>query len=65
MSSVNVAPPSLEGAVNVTDALVFPRVAVPIVGAPGTVAEFTGVTLLEAADAAPVPASVAAVTVNV
>jgi hypothetical protein len=30
-------PPSLAGAVKVTDAVVFPAVAVPIVGAPGTV----------------------------
>ena len=55
-------PPLLSGAVKVTDALAFPRVAVPIVGAPGTTA---GVTLLDAADADPVPTLLVAVTVNV
>ena len=30
-------PPLLEGAVNATDTVVLPAVAVPIVGAPGTV----------------------------
>ena len=48
-----VLPPLLPGAVNVTLACALPPVAVPIVGAPGTVA---GVTLLDADDAAPVPA---------
>jgi hypothetical protein len=48
--------------VKLTVALLFPAVAVPIVGAPGTVA---GVTLLEAADAAPVPTPLVAVTVKV
>ena len=52
----------LAGAVNLTAALAFPAVAAPIAGAPGTVA---GVTLLEAADAAPVPNPLVAVTVNV
>jgi len=52
----------LAGAVKLTVALLFPAVAVPIVGAPGTVA---GVTLLEAADAAPVPTPLVAVTVKV
>jgi len=51
----------LPGTVKVTDALAFPRVAVPIVGAPGTV---TGVTLLDAPDAAPVPTPFVAVTVK-
>ncbi len=32
-----VAPPLFEGAVNVTVACAFPALAVPIVGAPGTV----------------------------
>jgi hypothetical protein len=59
---VTAAPPLLAGAVNVTVACVLPPVAVPIAGAPGTVA---GVTLLEAADAAPVPTAFVAVTVNV
>ena len=57
-----VLPPLLPGAVNVTDACALPPVAVPIVGAPGTVA---GVTLLDAAEAAPVPALLVAVTVKV
>jgi hypothetical protein len=52
----------LAGAVKLTVALLFPAVAVPIVGAPGTVA---GVTLLEAAEAAPVPTPFVAVTVKV
>ena len=52
----------LPGAVNVTDALAFPNVAVPIVGAPGTIA---GVTLLDAPEADPVPTPFVAVTVNV
>jgi hypothetical protein len=52
----------LAGAVKLTVVLPFPAVAVPIVGAPGTVA---GVTLLEAADAAPVPTPLVAVTVKV
>ena len=55
-------PPLLAGALNVTVACALPAVAVPIVGAPGTVA---GVTLLEAADAAPVPTPLVAVTVKV
>ena len=52
----------LAGTVKLTVALAFPAIAVPIVGAPGTVA---GMTLLEAADAAPVPAPLVAVTVKV
>ena len=55
-------PPLLAGAVKPTVALAFPAVAAPIVGAPGTVA---GVTLLEAADAAPAPSPLVAVTVKV
>ena len=55
-------PPLLAGAVKVTDACALPAVAVPIVGAPGTLA---GVTLFDAADAAPVPTAFVAVTVNV
>jgi hypothetical protein len=55
-------PPLLAGGVKVTAACALPPVAVPIVGAPGTVA---GVTLLEAADAGPVPTAFAAVTVKV
>jgi len=52
----------LAGAVKLTIALLLPAVAVPMVGAPGTVA---GVTLLEAAEAAPVPTPLVAVTVKV
>ncbi len=55
-------PPSLAGAVNATVACALPGVAVPIVGAPGTVA---GVTLFDAAEAGPVPSAFVAVTVNV
>ena len=55
-------PPVLPGAVNVTVAWVLPPVAVPMVGAPGTVA---GVTADVALDAAPVPTSLVAVTVKV
>ena len=55
-------PPLLAGAVKVTLAWALPPVAVPIVGAPGTVA---GVTLFDAAEAAPVPTAFVAVTVKV
>jgi hypothetical protein len=58
-----IALPPLElGAVKATVALALPAVAVPMVGAPGTV---VGVTLLLAAEAAPVPTELVAVTVNV
>ena len=55
----------MPGAVNVTVALIVPRlpaVAVPMVGAPGTVA---GVTALEAPELAPVPYRLVAATLNV
>ncbi len=55
-------PPLLAGAVNVTEASPLPRVAVPIVGAPGTVA---GMKLFDAADGVLVPTALAAVTVQV
>ena len=55
-------PPLLAGAVKVTVAVALPPVAVAAVGAPGTVA---GVTLLDAAEAALVPALLLAVTVKV
>jgi hypothetical protein len=55
-------PPLLAGAVNVTVACALPAVALPMVGAPGTIA---GVTLFDAAEAAPVPATFVAVTVKV
>ena len=37
MYPVMAEPPSIAGAVNATEACAFPAVAVPIVGAPGTV----------------------------
>ena len=55
-------PPLLTGGVNATVADVLPATAAPIVGAPGTVA---GVTLLDAAEGAPLPFALVAVTVNV
>jgi hypothetical protein len=55
-------PPFDAGGVNATDACPLPPVAVPTVGAPGTVA---AVTEFEAADAALVPAAFVAVTVKV
>ena len=55
-------PPLLAGAVQVTVAEALPAVADTPVGAPGTVA---GVTAVEAAEAAPVPAPLVAVTVKV
>src|SRR4051812_49828747 len=48
-------PPLLAGAVKVTVACALPAVAVPMVGAPGTVA---GVTLFDADEAGPVPTAV-------
>jgi hypothetical protein len=62
MYDVIADPPLLAGDVNVTVACALPPVAVPIVGAPGTVA---GVTPFDAADAAPVPSAFVAATVNV
>ncbi len=55
-------PPLFAGAVNVTDADPLPRVAVPIVGAPGTVA---GTKLFDSADGALEPCAFCAVTVHV
>jgi hypothetical protein len=55
----------LLGAVKVTVALALPAVAVPMVGAPGTVADDIGVTPFDAEEAAPVPTLLVAVTVNV
>jgi hypothetical protein len=60
---VIAVPPLLTGAVNATVAVVDPvAVAVPIVGAPGTV---NVVTELLAAEAALLPAALVAYTVNV
>jgi hypothetical protein len=58
---VIAALPSDAGAVNATDAAPASRVAVPIVGAPGSVTA----TLLLAALATPVPIGLVAFTVNV
>ena len=55
-------PPSLNGAVNVTETVVLPAVAVPMVGASGTVA---GVTLFDAADGSLSPTAFVATTVQV
>jgi len=60
--SVIGEPPVEAGGVNVTVACALPAVAVPIVGAPGRLAN---VTLFEGADAGPVPAAFVAVTVKV
>jgi hypothetical protein len=62
-------PPLLEGAVQVIVALALPAVAVPMVGAPGTVGvgviELEGVTELEAAEFGPVPTALIAATLKV
>ncbi len=62
MYDVIAEPPLFAGAENVTDAWAFPAVALPIVGACGTV---VAVMLADAADAADVPLAFVAVTVNV
>ena len=60
------APPLLAGAENVTVAWPAPAVAVPITGAPGAKGPpAVGVTELEAAEGAPVPTPLVAVTVKV
>jgi hypothetical protein len=51
------------GALKLTPAVVLPGVAVPMVGAPGI--PVVGVTLLDAAEEAPVPTALVAVTVKV
>ena len=55
-------PPFPAGALNVTVACAFPAIAMPMTGAPGTVA---GVTALEAEDAGPLPTALVAITVKV
>jgi hypothetical protein len=55
-------PPVEAGGVNATVACALPAIAVPIVGGPGTA---PGVTLLEGAEAGPIPMALAAATVNV
>ena len=59
---VMALPPLLAGAVKLIVTWVLPAVAVPMVGAPGTPA---GVTLFDAADAAPAPFAFAATTLKV
>ena len=54
-------PPFFAGAVNATEPEPLPRVTVPIVGAPGTVA---GTKLFDGADAGLGPMAFAAVTVQ-
>jgi len=55
------APPSFAGAVKLTEALALPAVAVPIVGASGTV---VGLILLVALNANPIRALFAALATN-
>jgi hypothetical protein len=55
-------PPLEVGGVKLTFACALPAVAVPMVGAPGTV---LGVTLFDIADAGLVPAALVAVTLKV
>ena len=62
MYELIAAPPSDDGAAKVTVPCPCPGTADTPVGAPGTP---RGVTAEEAADAAPDPATLAAVTVNV
>ena len=58
-------PPFDAGGVKLTVACALPALAVPIVGAPGTVAPALGVTAFDAADAGPAPIALIACTVNV
>jgi hypothetical protein len=58
-------PPSLPGALKATEACALPPVAVPIVGAPGTVDGLDGVAEFDAADSALLPTALVAWTVNV
>src|SRR5438132_1338420 len=62
---VMALPPSLAGAVQETDAEALPAVAETAVGAPGTVAGATGVTLLDASEEALLPTAFVAMTVKV
>jgi len=57
-------PPLLVGAVNVIEAWAFPAVAVPIVGAPGTVVGGVGVTEFEGELAGLLPIAFVAITVK-
>ena len=58
-------PPSLSGAVQETVAEALPALAVTAVGAPGTVAGATGVTLLDASEGELLPIAFVAMTVKV
>jgi hypothetical protein len=58
-------PPSLAGAVQTMDAEALPALALTALGAPGTVAGATGVTLFDGADAGPEPMALVATTVKV
>ena len=62
---VMALPPLLAGALQETDAEALPAVAVTAVGAPGTVAGATGVTLLDASEGALLPTALLATTVKV
>ena len=58
-------PPLLSGAVQETVAEALPALAVTAVGAPGTVAGATGVTLFDASEEALLPTALVATTVKV
>ena len=62
---VMALPPLLAGVVHETLAEALPAVAVTAVGAPGTVAGATGVTLLDASEGALLPTALVATTVKV
>ena len=57
-------PPLSAGGDQLTVAEASPAVAVPMIGALGTVSTAVGVTLLENAEAAPVPTPLIALTLN-
>ena len=59
-----VAPPSLSGGEKFTVTWALPAVAVPMIGAPGTVAGAVGVTLLDDADGLLLPCALVAITVQ-
>ena len=63
--TVMVEPPLDAGAVKLILALPLPPKMAVMLGAPGTVVLAVGVTLLDAAEAAPVPIALVAVTVKV
>ena len=61
MYPVMALPPVTVGAVKLTEAVALPATALTATGGPGTV---LGVTVLEGAEGAPVPALLVAVTVK-